>query len=195
MTIIPQNVTQVVPFQEIVTKLSDLECAPSASPAHGLILLMLAKMLEKRMIQISLLMWNIAFSMFHKWCRWNSWYQCCNADTISLFYLFSFHHTKTIWNRIWHQLWKWKRFYKINDVYLRITPEQQLAVMFFSLLLVVVGIISSIFDIWKSTWWNVWCQNSYITKPLSILSWTPNNVRENDFNLIENICMRRLWST
>ena len=28
-TIIPQNVTQVVPFQEIVTKLSDLECAPS----------------------------------------------------------------------------------------------------------------------------------------------------------------------
>ena len=102
------------------------------------ILLMLAKMFvlvahKKRMIQISLLMWNIAFSMFQKWCRWNSWYQCCNADTISLslFYLFSFHHIKTIWSRIWHQLWKCKRFYKINDVYLRITPEQQLALMFF----------------------------------------------------------------
>ena len=35
------------------------------------------------------------------------------------------------------------------------------------------------------TWWNVWCQNAYITETFTKLSWTPDKVKENDLNLIE----------
>ena len=52
-----------------------------------------------------------------------------------------------------------RRFYKINDIFLRIRPEQQLASMF---LFTFTGcdITSLFFNISKSTWWNVWCQNA-----------------------------------
>ena len=50
------------------------------------------------------------------------------------------------------------RFYKINDICSRITSDQQLALLFF---FTFTGwdITSSFFDISKSTWWDVWCQN------------------------------------
>ena len=35
------------------------------------------------------------------------------------------------------------------------------------------------FDIPKSTWWNVWCQNPYITETFTKLSWTSDKVEEN----------------
>ena len=75
-------------------------------------------------------------------------------------------------------------FYKINNICSRITPEQQLALM---LLLTFAGcdIISLFFDIPKSTWWNMWCQNTHITETFTKLSWTPNRVAINDLNLIE----------
>ena len=43
----------------------------------------------------------------------------------------------------------------------------------------------SFFDISKSTWWNVWCQNAYSTETFTKLSWTPDKVEENNLNLIE----------
>ena len=43
--------------------------------------------------------------------------------------------------------------------------------------------ITSSFDISKSTWWNVWCQNPYITETFTKLNSTAD--KENDFNLIE----------
>ena len=48
-----------------------------------------------------------------------------------------------------------KRFYKINDIFSRITPEQKLALMCF-FTFTGCDIVSSFFDISKSTWWNVW---------------------------------------
>ena len=49
-----------------------------------------------------------------------------------------------------------RRLYKINDICSRITPEQQLALVFFCIF---TGrdITSSFYDILKSTWSNVWC--------------------------------------
>ena len=55
-----------------------------------------------------------------------------------------------------------RRLYKINDICSRITPEQQLALSFF-FTFTGCDIASSFFDISKSTWWHVWCQNPYIT--------------------------------
>ena len=46
-------------------------------------------------------------------------------------------------------------------------------------------ITSWFFDTSKSTWWNVWCQNPYITETFTKLSWTPDQLEENDLNLIE----------
>ena len=46
-------------------------------------------------------------------------------------------------------------------------------------------ITSSFFDISKSTWWNVWCQNAYITETFTKFSWTPDKVKVNDLNLTE----------
>ena len=46
-------------------------------------------------------------------------------------------------------------------------------------------ITSSFFNISKSTWWNVWCQNAYITETFTKLNWTPDKVEENDLNLME----------
>ena len=76
------------------------------------------------------------------------------------------------------------KFYKINDICSRITPEQQLALLLF-FTFTSCDITSSFFDISKSTWWNVWCQNPYITETFTKLSWTPDKVEENDLNLIE----------
>ena len=79
---------------------------------------------------------------------------------------------------------KCRRFYKINDICSRITPEQQLALIFF-FTFTGCDITSSFFDISKSTWWNVWCQNACITKAFTKLSWAPDKVEENDLSLIE----------
>ena len=79
---------------------------------------------------------------------------------------------------------KYRGFYKINDICCRITPEQQLALLFF-FTFTGCDITSSFFDMSKSTWWNVWCQNSYITETFTKLSWKPDKVEENDLNLIE----------
>ena len=46
-------------------------------------------------------------------------------------------------------------------------------------------ITSLFYDISKSTWWNVWCQNACITEAFTKLSWTSDKVGENDLNLIE----------
>ena len=75
-------------------------------------------------------------------------------------------------------------FYKINNICSRITSEQQLALIF---LLTFTGcdIISLFFDISKSTWWNMWCQNTHIAETYTKLSWTPDRVAKNDLNLIE----------
>ena len=81
-----------------------------------------------------------------------------------------------------------RRFYKINDICSRITPEQQLALLFF-FTFTGCDITSSFFDISKSTWWNVWCQNAYITETFTKLSWTPDKVEENDLSLIESMYM------
>ena len=43
------------------------------------------------------------------------------------------------------------------------------------------------FDISKSTWWNVWCQNPYITETFTKLSWTSDKVEENDLNMMKNM--------
>ena len=77
-----------------------------------------------------------------------------------------------------------RRFYKTNNICSRITPEQQLALLFF-FNITGCDITSLFFDISKSTWWNGWCQNPYITATSTNLSWTPNKVEENDLNLIE----------
>ena len=76
------------------------------------------------------------------------------------------------------------RFYKINNICSRITPEQQLALMFF-FTFTGCDITSSLFDISKNTWWNVWYQKAYIIETFPKLSWTPDKVEENDLNLIE----------
>ena len=77
-----------------------------------------------------------------------------------------------------------RRFYKINDICSKITTEQQLSLMFF-FTFTGCDITSSFFDISKSTWWNVWCQNAYITETFTKLSWTPDKVEENHLNLTE----------
>ena len=81
-----------------------------------------------------------------------------------------------------------RQFYKINDICSRITPEQQLALLFF-FTFTGCDITSSFFEISKSTWWNAWCQNPYITETFTKLSWALDKVEENDLNLIEkNVC-------
>ena len=70
---------------------------------------------------------------------------------------------------------KERRFYKINDICSRITPEPQLALLFF-FTFAGYDITSLFFDISKSTWRNVWCQIPYITETFTTLSWTPDNV-------------------
>ena len=101
-----------------------------------------------------------------------------------------------------------RRHYKINDICWRITPKQEFALLFF-FTFTGCDIISSLFDISKSTWWNVWHQNAYITETFTKLSWTPDKVEENDLNLIEKyVCaaydphngfhtndVNRLWFT
>ena len=79
-----------------------------------------------------------------------------------------------------------RRHYKINDICWRITPKQEFALLFF-FTFTGCDIISSLFDISKSTWWNVWHQNAYITETFTKLSWTPDKVEENDLNLIKNM--------
>ena len=44
---------------------------------------------------------------------------------------------------------------------------------------------SSFFDISNGTWWNVLCQNAYITETFNKLSGTQDKVEENNLNLIE----------
>ena len=80
--------------------------------------------------------------------------------------------------------WKDRRFYKINDICSRVTPEQQLVLMFF-FTFTACDNTSSFFDISKSTWWNVWCQNAYITKTFTKLSRTPDKVEGSNPNLME----------
>ena len=46
------------------------------------------------------------------------------------------------------------------------------------------GITSSFFDISKSVWEKEWCQNAYITKNFTKLSWVPAKIEENTINLI-----------
>ena len=62
-----------------------------------------------------------------------------------------------------------RRHYKINDICWRITPKQEFALLFF-FTFTGCDIISSLFDISKSTWWNVWHQNAYITETFTKLS-------------------------
>ena len=80
--------------------------------------------------------------------------------------------------------WKDRRFYKINDICSRVTPEQQLVLMFF-FTFTACDNTSSFFHISKSTWWNVWCQNAYITKTFTKLSRTPDKVEGSNPNLME----------
>ena len=81
-----------------------------------------------------------------------------------------------------------RRFYKINNIFSRIAPDQQLSLMCF-FTLTVFDITSSFFNISKSTWWKEWCQNACLTKTFTKLSWVPDKVEENDLNLIEKyIC-------
>ena len=87
-----------------------------------------------------------------------------------------------------------RRFYKINDICSRITPEQQLSLMSF-FTFSGCDITFSFFDISKSTRWNVCCQNAYITETLTKLSWTLDKVEENDLYLIEKYeCAAPKWS-
>ena len=51
--------------------------------------------------------------------------------------------------------------------------------------LLLVGILHPCFLTSKSTWWNVWCQNPYITETFTKLTLTPDKVEENNLNLIE----------
>ena len=46
-------------------------------------------------------------------------------------------------------------------------------------------IASLFFYISKSTWLNVRSQNAYITETFTIFSFAPDNMEENDLNLIE----------
>ena len=46
-------------------------------------------------------------------------------------------------------------------------------------------ITSSFFGMSKSTWWNIWYQSRYITETFTKLSWTPDKVDKNEFNLVE----------
>ena len=72
-----------------------------------------------------------------------------------------------------------RRFYLINAICLRITPEPKLSLLFFFFTFTGCDITSSFFDISKSTWWNVWCQNAYVTETFTKLSLTPDKVEEN----------------
>ena len=77
-----------------------------------------------------------------------------------------------------------RKFYNINDICSRITPEQRLALMFF-FTFTGCDITSSFYDISKCTWWNVWCQNTFITETFTKLSWTPGQVDKTDLSQAE----------
>ena len=75
---------------------------------------------------------------------------------------------------------KGKRFYMISNICSRITPDQQSTLIFYWLWFYIL-----VFDISKSIWWNVSWQNAYIIEIFTKLSWTLDNVRENNQNVIE----------
>ena len=85
------------------------------------------------------------------------------------------------------------RFYTINNICIRMTPEQQLAFLFFFFTFTGCNITSSFFGISKSTWWNIWCQNAFVTETFTKLSWTPEKVFQSQSDW--KTCMWCLWPT
>ena len=80
-------------------------------------------------------------------------------------------------------------FYDINKIGCSIPTDVLPGLMFFY---VFTGsdVTSSFYQLSKVTWWNLWCNNIFITPVFSKLSWTPRAITESDFTDIERfVCM------
>jgi len=55
-------------------------------------------------------------------------------------------------------------------------------------------VTSSFYQLSKVTWWNLWCNNLFITPVFRKLIWTPIAITESDFTHIERFDTQKLFN-
>ena len=79
---------------------------------------------------------------------------------------------------------KYRRYYNINKISLQITNEQRSGLLFFYTF-TGCDITSAFYSISKAAWWKTWCKNPFIPRIFQKLSWTPQQVNDEDFQYLE----------